>query len=41
MNIIEENEYFSSLNNNDIDETDFDITNVLNTVLPFENIYRA
>ena len=34
MNIIEEKEHFSSPNN--IDETDFDITNVLNTVLPFE-----
>jgi len=35
MNIIEEEkEHFSSLNN--IDDTDFDITNVLNTVLPFE-----
>src|SRR3981189_2924806 len=36
MNIIEENEHFLPSNNNDIYETDFDITNVLNTVLPFE-----
>ena len=34
MNIIEDKEHFSSPNN--FDDTDFDITNVLNTVLPFE-----